>query len=405
MSTIKLPAGTRRRQRKPRAETIIVEQVGSQKTAQNRNRRRRKKAIKKEMNSLNRLPLVTNNVKLRPCTAEYAVALVDPFGSRKTDPCIPDSIVLPSNKFQTKARFTMTTGSQGTGFVLFDPWHMAYRDGSLSSTYNTAPVVFTNGAYANTGVNTTIVGGAFVMAGLDIANSNSMFTNADLAGRELRLVAAGLRVTYTGSNFRNQGQVYLARTQFNTSFPLIFTIGALTQDNYTSIVPVSRKSEYCFYTPDTHDFLSYHPQGYYVGAQGGSDHFAYGIFIQGGDPASPQSWFVEAISYFEMIGPGLTLTKSHSDIEGMGIVQESLPVRNPTSPPGKVAQSVLSKVVNSLAETGKELLPIAIKYGVPALSSMITGNPAPLLANFAANNYGNVNPAAYSQPLVEEIDA
>lgn len=398
MSKQNITIAPRRRNRKT---TVVVDVP---KTTANRNRRRRKKALKKEMTALNRLPLATNNVKLRPCTAEYAVALVDPFGSRKTDPCIPDSIVLPSNKLQTKVRVTMQSGANGTGFVLFDPWHMAWNDGGIDGTVTSAPVLYTDASYPISLVNTTIVAGAFVNPGIKQANSNSPFQQADYInnGRQLRLVAAGLRVQYTGSNFRNQGQVYLARTQSNVSFPNLFDIALLTQDNYTSIVPVSRKSEYTFYTPDTHDLLSYHPADYFDAADGGNNRFAYAIVIVGADLEAPQSWSVEAISYFEIIGSGLTLTKSHGDPEGMAAAQESMPVRNPTVPPGKVVQSVLGRMISSLTETGRELLPIAAKYGVPALASYITGNPAPMIANYAANNY-NI-PGLVSQPMVEEVD-
>jgi len=403
MSTKTTITAPRRRGRQARNVSVEIQSDPQQaaKTARNRQRRRNKKA----MNRMNkaRLPVVTTNTRLRPCTAEYAVALVDPFGSRQTMPCIPDSIVLPSAKFQTKARATLTNGTAGTGFVLFDPWKMAYNNGALVNTWCDNPIIYTNGAYAGASlINYTVNAGAFAVAGVTSSGSNSPYSQADFTanGRQLRLVAAGLRVTYTGSSFRNQGRLLLFRSQSNASYPTIIQSGTLLNDNYTSVMTVSRKSEYTFYTPDNHDYIAYHPLTDYFGSNANS-HFAYGILVDGADGTAPQSWFIEAIAYFEIVGPGLTLSKSHSDVEGMGLVHESLPVKNPVVTPTKVAGNVLTKVSNALIETGRELIPMALKYGVPALTSIASGNPTPLLTSFAANNYQlNMPQNAY----VEEID-
>jgi len=317
------------------------------------------------------------------CAQEYASALVNPFGSRGTLPCIPDNIVMPSYKFQSKCRGVFSTGTLGVGFVLLDPWHMVWNDGGIGPSDSSAPIIFTTPAYNQSTLDYSIVASAFVRPGVFIANSNSNLPAAFFEGntqRQLRLVACGLKISYVGSNFRNQGRIILSRSQGNNSFPKTgVSSSTLLNDNYTSVLPVLRKSEYVFYVPDEHSYLSYHTGPFFDANVGtGNNHFGMLIFIDGGDTNEPQSWMFESTAYFEAVGPNLTLSPSHSDVQTMGKVLESLPVKAPTTAPQNVQNGLFARlgaaVSNQLMITGPALAGSAVRLAGQAASAYMGGN-------------------------------
>lgn len=346
-----------------------------------RNRRRGKAGVS--------APKVINGgASIAKCTLEYASALVNPFDARQVMPCIPDNIVLPSQKYQTKSRGVFSTGTNGKGFVIFDPFAMAWFDGTITGATTNAPIVYTTSAYASAAYNWLPAGG-FPLAGTAVANSNSPYTKALLADAarhiQMRLVAAGIRISYTGSNFRNQGRVILGKYAGNTTIVDGLQAADFLQDNYTTITPISRKSEYVFYTPDDQTFLGYHPAVNYSGV----DHHGMFILIDGGDIDVPQSWLFEAVAYFELTGSGLTLSPSHSDIQNMGHVLENLPVKNPTASPKRVEASVFSKIVTQLTS----------QYG--GTMSRLTSMAAQQGLNYLI---GNNQTSSSLIPSVEDID-
>jgi hypothetical protein len=265
-------------------------------------------------------------------------------------PCIPDTVVIPSHKIQTKCRGIFTTGTNGVGFVSLDPFMMVKNDGGNSGSQTSFPIVFTDPTYTGNNYDATVSGSAF-LPGVVPANSNSpyndTFMNQGL--RQYRLVAAGLRITYTGSNFRNQGRVILARNQGGSAFS-VSTASQLLQDNYSVVCPVSRKSEYVFYVPDDYGFLTYKPISEIDPNVQGQSHRSLLILVDGGDIDSPQSWLFEAVAYFELVGRNLTVSPSHGDPEGMATVLESLPTKNPQVPPKQVEASVLNRIYQKITE-------------------------------------------------------
>lgn len=331
------------------------------KTRRNRRRRIRQKNIRKQVKAdLTK----EHKVMIERCTAEYASALVNPFGARQTMPCVPDYIALPSFKFQTKSRGVFSTGGLGVGFVSLNPWLMANSTPGNSAGNTSYPIVATRSNFGGAAFDPSVAGGVF-QTGVFGAGSNSTLAASFLTapGRQLRLVAAGLRISYTGSNFRNQGRVLLIKSQGNVTIPTGVDASYLLNDNMTSIVPISRKSEYVFYTPDSHDLVSYEPFDLYDPNVGGTNRRSLLIYIDGGDSVDPQSWLYEAVAYFEMVGNNLTLSKSHSDPEGFGNVLEALPVRNPISPPRQVEQTIFQRLVSMGTKKLLENAPPLIRAG------------------------------------------
>lgn len=351
------------------------------KTQTNRRRRIKRTAKQRVVKSQQKSQLKTIVSK---CTREYASALVNPFGTRQVMPCIPDNIVLPSYKFQSKCRGVFSTGTLGAGFVSLNPFTMAAGDNALVGAFCDAPVVFTTLLYNQNNYGFTVAGGAFTTPGVSATNGNSQNTSAFLnaQGRQLRLVAAGLKIQYIGSMFRNQGRCVLYKQQGNANAPNPQTASGLLNDNYTVSVPVSRKAEYTFYTPDSHDLLNYDPYSAYVPSTGAIDRRSLVILVEGGDLASPQSFEFEATAYFEVVGPNLTLSASHADPGGQGAVLSSLPIKNPVAPPSVVEQSVFQRIVKELSEQ--------------------SGSIASGVSKFAINQAMNyMNPSTLSYPTIE----
>jgi len=257
----------------------------------------------------------------------------------------------------TKCRGVFSTGTLGVGYCLFDPWASLISDGGIAGGADlcSRAVIYTNVNYASDHLVWASAGGVFTTAGVVGAQTNSIFPGASLAGKECRLVCAGLRCRYIGTDFRNQGRVILYRSQGNNNIAHGGTIdgNALLNDFYTATIPVSRKTEYVYYLADTASLLGYQVwdgnfNGYSNAAQ---QHYSYLIFIDGGDTVTPQSWEFETVSYFELTGSFIALTKSESDPSGFGAVMSSLPTTAPTITSSLMEsnfmKSVAAAVVNS----------------------------------------------------------
>lgn len=345
----------------------------SSKTKQNRSRRLRKNKKKKVQKQTTQ----TLHTIVSKCTKEYAAALVNPFGARQVLPCIPDNIVMPSLKLQTKIRGVFSTGTLGTGFVVLNPWQMLSNDNGFGTTAINSPVVSTTNAYPLNSFSISVAGGMFVQPGLTASNSNSDLNIAftTTAGRQMRLVAAGLKVQYIGSSFRNQGRVVLATNTANTPFANFVTGAGLLLNNYNISVPVSRKSEYVFYRPDSHGLLSYFDYSSYLPSltPANADRKSLLIYVEGGDTEVPQSFEFEAVAYFEIIGPNMTLSTSHSDPSGLGATLSALPVRNPSSEPKEVEASVFQRIWKEVSEQSSSIVVEASKR-IPGMAFNYAAN-------------------------------
>lgn len=344
----------------------------TKRSARNRNRRKRKQIQAKQAKTV-----VANDLRLiSKCVREYARAIVNPFGTQGVMPCIPDLVTIPSMKLQTKARGVFSTGTSGVGFITLNPWLMVRSNGGILPTSHSFPITFTGSNFALANYTNEVTGGVFA-TGVHTANSNSMINDAFIAddNRQVRLVAAGLKATYSGSNFRNQGRVILCRDQGNTHFDEGATANSLLNNNYNQVLPVSRKSEYVYYVPDQYDLNGYTTfQNNYDPNDDAIDRRCLMIYIDGGDEETPQSWLFEAVAYFEIIGPQLTLSKSHSDVEGLGHFMESLPVIAPTTVPKVIEESVLQRMIKLAKAKLKEYGPAAAGYAANFLLDRYTGS-------------------------------
>lgn len=331
----------------------------------NKRRPRRNKVAKKPNAAL----------YIAPCTKLYLKALVNPFNVQGS-PCIPDSVILPSFKLTTKARGVFSTGPGGGGFCIMDPFKMIVNDNILDATHIDPPILFTDTGFAfnsifqnNSGIpNPNVLGG----------NSNSILNSIDMspapafANRQFRLVGAGLRIKYVGSNFRNQGQIAIFRKQGNLSIeldnPALNSFNDLMQDNYTSMIPVTRREQYVYYVPDDPYYIAYNPYADFETITG-KLHYVMGFLINGGDTTEPQSWMYEAVAHFELVGNGFTLSRSEGDPVGHDLVLGSLPNTTPTNPAASVEATAFQRFIQGFSETTRE---VAYSAGrnIPRLAMM-----------------------------------
>lgn len=250
------------------------------------------------------------------CTKDYATALIDPW-TVKMPPCVPDNVTLPSFKFGGRARGTFILGTKGVGWVLVNPY-MCYNNVDYYG-------FVTDATYTGA----TVVGGG--IPGVNPFASDSPFERGDFGDdlNQSRLVGAGVRVRYTGTEITRSGQCISFRSPTNSDFVGTGkTASQLLTYKESSSNPVDRDWHYAVYRPATPADITYHNPITLGG------NFALLVAVFGGQPG--QSFEFDAVSWFEVVGNNLpNLTKSHSDPIGMAAVSMAMPIiqptRNPTS--------------------------------------------------------------------------
>lgn len=377
--------------------TVEKTTVRPNKSKKNRQRRLRKRNAKKAAKTT--FPVFATG-GMDKCAEDYAKVLVNPFGARNIKVCVPDLKMKESFKTRVRITGTFSTGTTGVGWVAFNPWLAIINNGGNSSLNTSYPVLYTTKLYEQESYFWEVTGAVFT-TGVAGANSDSIFTtekmNQDNPRPHYRLVAAGLRITYSGSTFRNQGSVYLYRDPTNEDIlhnDDSYNGSWFMRNEYTAMIPVARKPEYVFYSPTDTDDWDYNHFSYYdpnVGSLRSKRSLL--IYIEGGDIESPQNWNFEAVAYFEVTGSGMPLSPSHSDVESAGKILASLPRKNPTEPPQAVEASLLTRVTKEIGkQAGNVLL-----HGTALAAQYAAGYGKRML-----NNYMNPQPV-YTITDVDEI--
>jgi hypothetical protein len=363
-----------------KSSTSTNKNKGKQKPKTQANRRRRVR--KNQANRSAKSQALAPGANISQCTKHYVRALTNPFNPFKDLPCIPDQLVNPSHKYNTWTRGTFSTGTQGVGWVVVNPWYNVYNDGAFAGTSSSNAIISTTPAFAGANYNWTVVAG-IPTVGVVGANSNSRFTQNDFINNRwnYRIVGCGIRVKYTGTTFRNQGRLIMYRQQANDPIPLGSDASVLFQDNYTSTIPVNRSKETVVtYQTAEYDFTSYQEIGFYlplIPINNTQQRWHMLIYVDGGDTTTPQSFEYEVATFFEIVGRGLPLTSSHSDVVGMGQAIASLPNKIPLSPPSIVERSVLQQIGQSLYNSVSYAAPRLISAGMNSFLSSYS-NPLAL---------------------------
>lgn len=338
---------------------------------------------------------------ISPCTAMYTKALTNPFGQFDELPCIPDVITLPSYKFQTTTRGSFSVGSGGVGFVAGKPGCPVSDSPCIEYTLPT----FAGGSYQPALPSPPV--------GVATANNDSVFTQADFQVNgiiESRLVGAGLRVHYQGSEINRGGLVVLHRQPGNTAIAGNSTAATLLQFKTSTQAPATRNAESVNYRPDTPGMLGYavpvFPQA-----------STLMIYVEGGSPGT--SWNYEFIQFFELIGNRQNPTASHSDPVGMGSALGSLPVNNSLDQPWYQEAMSIRRLAQNLQKSTSGMQFVSsvgntLKAGFKVAKDIVSSDYGSLLVD-VPNYYKNLVNASDTGtryalgapsrgPLVEEID-
>jgi hypothetical protein len=311
---------------------------------------------------------------LSDCTVDYAKAVIDPFSYSGSLPCIPDLTILPSNKIQVKIRGTLQTGLQGTGYVLLNPFSAYANNNGISTVYINYPIIYTDSNYDNGSIAYSASGGAFLTAGIFGANGNSPYAGNNAL--QYRVVAAGLKVQYTGNELYKQGTVHTFRHPVNIASGT--TTANIMGFNYSRRQPVARSEEYVFYTPSSTFYTDYHSDAELLPGLTQDNLFQLGIWITGGAVGNPQPWIFEAVVFFELQGTGLPLSPSHSDTVGYGGVLSALPTTAPMGTP----KSIINSVLEGAAQAVRENMSHVVQSIGPMVTNVAT-NAGAAMANRA----------------------
>lgn len=128
------------------------------------------------------------------CAAAYAKCLANPFNGPIA--CLPASPSVMSHKFRSWNKGTIITGTAGYGFIYADPRTGVTNDLGFGLVTQSA---FAGTTFTYTGV------------GVQAVTSNSAFDAASFsalpAGNAYRVVAAGIRIRYIGTELNRGGQI------------------------------------------------------------------------------------------------------------------------------------------------------------------------------------------------------
>jgi len=316
-------------------EAPALKQAGNKKKKQKQSQKKPKKKTGKARRArLRAMPILSN------CAESYLRAIADPFMDFEQMPCIPDAITIPSYKYSAITRGVFTCASDGIGWCEFSPPMNLYSNTVATGTTTNYPVVYTNGTAPTTSMGFSVVGGALkdnnATNGVSGASSNSPFSDTSFtttaAGAvQSRVVGAGLRVRYIGPELYRSGQIIMARAKTDASFITGQTSAILLKDTSNHSSPVTRQWRTITFIPANPTVLGYqNPKTYDPTIGTNPSQYVLCAYVDGaaivaGGVPNPTFAF-EAITFYEVIGPGFQVTRSHSDSIGYSAIQSAIPM-------------------------------------------------------------------------------
>lgn len=266
---------------------------------------------------------------LTVCASDYAVALTNPFQLSPSVPiCYPGMLTMPSQKLRVRTFGEFAVNADGIGGVAYFPFRMLCSDIATSGGSYHPALITTNATYSTAAGDFSFANGPSVPTVSTTVNCyggySSPYTIASFAAgsaRGARLVAAGLKVIYTGKLLDNAGTGVTYRHPYvSNGLPAVRdSIQDLTAIPSTAQRRVDNDPFVIAYQPlvETDCFVVTSPTfGNVEGAI--VDRLGGGVFIKGAEPGTKFTY--EAIAYFECIGQSLPLTVSHSDPTGVAAV-------------------------------------------------------------------------------------
>lgn len=256
-------------------------------------------------------------VQFSSCAQDYGDSLLCPWGPAA--PCLPMGFPLPSAKRKVFCRGEATVGTEAIGFIALAPGRMCCND--VSAVYST------NGQFAGTTVDVTSPDDP----GVDATGSNSDYKLGDMGldAVQYRLVSAGVRVKYRGTELNRGGRYIMIEEPDHQSLQGL-TMGALlAYDNATTMRPPGEDVwlSVLYSGPKTPGEIEYAaaPLSNKPSTQGTAANDWLIVVALEGQPQLTVEW--EAWANFEFIGsPARGKTPSHYDPIGSFSIANALDV-------------------------------------------------------------------------------
>lgn len=291
---------------------------------------------------------LTEQVQVSEAAKLYLDAQLDPFTA---EPCgIPEYPSVRTQKFRVFIRGTFNTGTTGVGFAQFAPRACVANDVacmySSTSTYSS--------------VATAISG-----AGVTIDYSNAPFVSGSFSASstslQWRVVSAGLRVRYAGTELNRGGKI-IGFSQPDHITTNILDESTMLKDETARKYAVKRKWTTALWQvvhPQEADFTST------AGVQ--APHLAF--LVVAADAATSVAYDFEAVAIVEYAGHlALGKTMTQPDIIGYTAVQAVLP-----------AQGLINRSAEKAKERGYSNFMKYLEMGVSGIVHV-----APKIAQAAA---------------------
>lgn len=197
------------------------------------------------------------SIKMSSCAAKLAAAVADPFSEEAKGACFPVYPAPDSHKVTALSRFDGMIGSGGLGFIAIN----ASLASDLPSGYYTEDPNF---SYANVNI---LSADSTLNPGVARLYHDGPYTGSDLVSvggarptAMGRVVAVGVRVTYTGTTLNESGTISLLAAPGHTNITG-FNTGGIQGFSQTNICPFGRKPCTLSLVPTAMNDSEYHSVG------------------------------------------------------------------------------------------------------------------------------------------------
>lgn len=296
-------------------------------------------------------------VQLSACAADYARALANPFDGPLA--CIPDFPALFSSRQRMWAKGSFSTGTAGFGFVTLSP--------SLASVSDATCGIFTTSAYTAAAVTNTATTGATAYS------TNSQYLTADIgAGTQVaqyRVVAAGLRVRYRGTELNRGGTRYAFADPTHTSVNLL-TVTTLLAEPEALEMNMDRQWVNVLYRPVFNTETQYSSDTTIIPQ-------CMLVAVQAADAATSLSFEWQSYVVVEYQGRNIKgMIPSHSDPTGFSACNASALTSQALRPNQMTSEArendILDQVAHYIGKSVSQVLDLTNRMESAAVSGMRT---------------------------------
>lgn len=315
-------------------------------------------------------------MNLSPCAREYAASLANPFTGPAA--CIPDYPALLTRKVRVWAKGTFaTSATTGFGCIVMDPLQgvcgdSSYFVASTTSALNSVTPTFTQAA-----------GGA----GNTYSASNSEYSLANFDGgangSTVRVVSAGLRVRYIGTELNRGGQIIGLTDPNHNSIMTADGVGKTLSDiegnSESRRFAVDRTWKCVLFRPVDNNDNVLVSNDFMIGDQAifAPGHLYMTFYIQAASATTSLSYEWEAYANYEVAGRNVRgKTPSHYDPNGFASVHAATAHSNLLLPSENTEPDRVSKFLthaehylNNALSWGGQIARIGNTLG-PVLSSV-----------------------------------